>query len=195
MFLFLDLIVYFSGIFLVHVIIPISLFFRDKLFPESSVRNITYQVLQGLAFMHKHGKLGSAPTRSLPIPVGAFPVPRVPHVNYWVYATHWLFTDILKCLFNIKHFPVYMKYAGLKMFCEQLLLNSITFPVKTPKCPAKPEKFLYTLIFYFYKNVLYTTRPNLLIQKVNWSVWFVGLTFRIRKMDTEILWPGTTFHC
>lgn len=28
---------------------------RDKLFPESTVRNIIYQVLQGLAFMHKHG--------------------------------------------------------------------------------------------------------------------------------------------
>ncbi|KAK2143965.1 hypothetical protein LSH36_796g00047 [Paralvinella palmiformis] len=28
---------------------------RDKLFPESSIRNIIYQVLQGLAFMHKHG--------------------------------------------------------------------------------------------------------------------------------------------
>lgn len=28
---------------------------RDKLFPESVVRNIIYQILQGLAFMHKHG--------------------------------------------------------------------------------------------------------------------------------------------
>ncbi|XP_071836827.1 serine/threonine-protein kinase ICK-like [Apostichopus japonicus] len=28
---------------------------RDKLFPESSVRNITYQILQGMAFIHKHG--------------------------------------------------------------------------------------------------------------------------------------------
>ncbi|KAL3869478.1 hypothetical protein ACJMK2_042155 [Sinanodonta woodiana] len=28
---------------------------RDKLFPESVVRNIMYQVLQGMAFMHKHG--------------------------------------------------------------------------------------------------------------------------------------------
>ncbi|KAK1133320.1 hypothetical protein K0M31_011136 [Melipona bicolor] len=28
---------------------------RDKLFPESVIRNIIYQVLQGLAFMHKHG--------------------------------------------------------------------------------------------------------------------------------------------
>ncbi|KAI8786914.1 serine/threonine-protein kinase MAK [Biomphalaria glabrata] len=28
---------------------------RDKLLPESVVRNITYQVLQGLTFMHKHG--------------------------------------------------------------------------------------------------------------------------------------------
>lgn len=28
---------------------------RDKLFPESTVRNVIYQVLQGLAFMHKHG--------------------------------------------------------------------------------------------------------------------------------------------
>ncbi|XP_006811103.1 serine/threonine-protein kinase MAK-like [Saccoglossus kowalevskii] len=28
---------------------------RDRLFPESSIRNIMYQVLQGLAFMHKHG--------------------------------------------------------------------------------------------------------------------------------------------
>lgn len=28
---------------------------RDKMFPESTVRNISYQILQGLAFMHKHG--------------------------------------------------------------------------------------------------------------------------------------------
>ncbi|XP_077990847.1 serine/threonine-protein kinase MAK-like isoform X2 [Glandiceps talaboti] len=28
---------------------------RDRLFPESSIRNVMYQVLQGLAFMHKHG--------------------------------------------------------------------------------------------------------------------------------------------
>ncbi|WAR23955.1 CILK1-like protein [Mya arenaria] len=27
----------------------------DKLFPESVIRNVIYQVLQGLAFMHKHG--------------------------------------------------------------------------------------------------------------------------------------------
>ena len=29
---------------------------RTKLFPESTVRNIMYQILQGLAFMHKHGE-------------------------------------------------------------------------------------------------------------------------------------------
>jgi len=29
---------------------------RDKLFPESVIRNVIYQVLQGLAFMHKHGE-------------------------------------------------------------------------------------------------------------------------------------------
>lgn len=28
---------------------------RDKLFPESKVRNMTYQMLQALAYMHKHG--------------------------------------------------------------------------------------------------------------------------------------------
>lgn len=28
---------------------------RTKLIPESKIRNITYQLLQGLAFMHKHG--------------------------------------------------------------------------------------------------------------------------------------------
>ena len=28
---------------------------RTKLFPEASVRNISYQILQGLAFMHKSG--------------------------------------------------------------------------------------------------------------------------------------------
>jgi len=28
---------------------------RDRLFPESHIRNIVYQILQGLAFMHKHG--------------------------------------------------------------------------------------------------------------------------------------------
>ena len=29
--------------------------FRSKLFPEPVIRNMVYQVLQGLAFMHKHG--------------------------------------------------------------------------------------------------------------------------------------------
>lgn len=28
---------------------------RDRLFPESHVRNIMFQIMQGLAFMHKHG--------------------------------------------------------------------------------------------------------------------------------------------
>lgn len=28
---------------------------RDKLFPEPVIRNMVYQVFQGLAFMHKHG--------------------------------------------------------------------------------------------------------------------------------------------
>ena len=28
---------------------------RDRLFPESHIRNIMYQIFQGLAFMHKHG--------------------------------------------------------------------------------------------------------------------------------------------
>ena len=32
---------------------------RTKLFPEAAVRNITYQILQGLAFMHKHGELSN----------------------------------------------------------------------------------------------------------------------------------------
>lgn len=31
---------------------------RTKPFPESTVRNITFQVLQGLAFMHKQGVIG-----------------------------------------------------------------------------------------------------------------------------------------
>ena len=30
---------------------------QTKPFPESTVRNITYQILQGLAFMHKHGEI------------------------------------------------------------------------------------------------------------------------------------------
>jgi protein kinase len=28
---------------------------RDKHFPEAKIRNIMYQIFQGLAFMHKHG--------------------------------------------------------------------------------------------------------------------------------------------
>lgn len=28
---------------------------RDRLFPESAIRNIIYQIVQGLAFIHKHG--------------------------------------------------------------------------------------------------------------------------------------------
>ncbi len=28
---------------------------RKKLFPESAIRNIMFQMLQGLAYMHKHG--------------------------------------------------------------------------------------------------------------------------------------------
>jgi len=30
--------------------------FRDRPMPEPMIRNITYQVLQGLSFMHKHGE-------------------------------------------------------------------------------------------------------------------------------------------
>ena len=33
-----------------------SFLHRNKLFPESVIRNIMYQILQGLAFIHKHGK-------------------------------------------------------------------------------------------------------------------------------------------
>lgn len=29
---------------------------RTRLFPESAVRNIMFQILQGLAFIHKHGR-------------------------------------------------------------------------------------------------------------------------------------------
>lgn len=29
---------------------------RNRLFPESAIRNIIYQIVQGLAFIHKHGK-------------------------------------------------------------------------------------------------------------------------------------------
>lgn len=32
-----------------------SFFNRNKLFPESVIRNMMYQILQGLAFIHKHG--------------------------------------------------------------------------------------------------------------------------------------------
>jgi len=35
---------------------------RGKLFPESTVRNITIQVMNGLAFMHKHGEYLSVAT-------------------------------------------------------------------------------------------------------------------------------------
>lgn len=28
---------------------------RDRHFPEASIRNVMYQIFQGLAFMHKHG--------------------------------------------------------------------------------------------------------------------------------------------
>ena len=39
---------------------------RTKLFPESTVRNITYQILQGLAFMHKHGQYSISRSSSGP---------------------------------------------------------------------------------------------------------------------------------
>jgi len=29
---------------------------RTKTFPEATVRNIAYQILQGLSFMHQHGE-------------------------------------------------------------------------------------------------------------------------------------------
>ena len=29
---------------------------RDRLFPETNVRNMVFQMLQGLAYMHKLGK-------------------------------------------------------------------------------------------------------------------------------------------
>ncbi len=45
---------------------------RDKFFPESRVRNWCYQILQGLAYCHKHGyfhrdmKPGARAQSSLP---------------------------------------------------------------------------------------------------------------------------------
>ena len=35
----------------------LSTIFRDRLFPETSVRNIIFQLLQGLSYMHKLGKI------------------------------------------------------------------------------------------------------------------------------------------
>ena len=42
-------------IFVVSQCLEVLLLFRTKPFPESATRNITYQVLQGLAYMHKNG--------------------------------------------------------------------------------------------------------------------------------------------
>ena len=42
--------------FNMFISVIIYLFFRDKLIPESMIRNIIYQILQGLAFIHKNGK-------------------------------------------------------------------------------------------------------------------------------------------
>ena len=36
---------------------------RTTHFPEATVRNIAYQILQGLAFMHKYGELIILPRR------------------------------------------------------------------------------------------------------------------------------------
>jgi len=36
--------------------IYLFIIFRDRLFPETSVRNVIFQLLQGLAYMHKLGK-------------------------------------------------------------------------------------------------------------------------------------------
>ena len=37
------------------LLVLVVCFHRNKYFPESVVRNIMYQVLQGLAYMHKNG--------------------------------------------------------------------------------------------------------------------------------------------
>lgn len=43
--------------FICAFLILTSIFFcRTRLFPESTVRNIMFQILQGLAFIHKHGR-------------------------------------------------------------------------------------------------------------------------------------------
>lgn len=33
----------------------VAIFFRERVFPEAEISLMMYQVLQGLAFMHKHG--------------------------------------------------------------------------------------------------------------------------------------------
>lgn len=40
---------------------------RTVEFPERTVRNISYQILQGLAYMHKHGKVMWAPYVTWPV--------------------------------------------------------------------------------------------------------------------------------
>ena len=50
--------VYLNKYSILFNIFSLCLFLRDKLIPESMIRNIIYQVLQGLAFIHKHGESG-----------------------------------------------------------------------------------------------------------------------------------------
>ena len=40
-----------------EVLFFVWIIFRDRLFPETNVRNIIFQLLQGLSYMHKLGKI------------------------------------------------------------------------------------------------------------------------------------------
>lgn len=48
---------FFHPLFLSFVFYHLSAAREDKMFSENEIRNILFQVLSGLAFVHKHGKI------------------------------------------------------------------------------------------------------------------------------------------
>ncbi|PBC34023.1 Serine/threonine-protein kinase ICK [Apis cerana cerana] len=110
---------------------------RDKLFPEPVIRNIVYQVLQGLAFMHKHGFfhrdmkpenllcMGPELVKIADFGLAREIRSRPPYTDY--VSTRWYLLPLLILRTKINNFLFYRKNQQRKYRAPEVLLHSTTY--------------------------------------------------------------------
>lgn len=90
---------------------------RDKLFPESRIRNWCYQVFQGLAYVHKHGYFhrDMKPGMGAGIPAAC----KMARVSLLILGCLWqLYWEILFWLQQLVRSPVVLVFTCQEWCCQ-----------------------------------------------------------------------------